>query len=309
MLNILAHPIAFSKPRRVSQSGWIEHIPFAFAIMDLHRPGIFVELGTHTGASYCAFCQAANELMLPVKCYAVDTWKGDEHAGFYTDEVFEELNAYHAANYSHFSSLMRMTFDEALGYFTDGTIDLLHLDGFHSYDAARHDFDTWLPKMSSRGVVLMHDSFVKERDFGIGQLLEELRAHYPVFEFTHGYGLAVVGVGPLPASEPVFDLFKADALETVAIRTLFSSLGAKISSEAGLLETKTALLETKTALLETKNSFESALLETRTSFETALLETRTSFETASAQSSVRIRTLENKLEWLLKKKKRFLWGY
>jgi O-antigen biosynthesis protein len=294
MLDILAHPIIFSKPRRVSQSAWLEHIPFAFAIMDLHRPGIFVELGTHTGASYCAFCQAASELMLPAKCHAVDTWKGDEHAGFYTDEVFEELNAYHAANYSHFSSLMRMTFDEAIAYFADGTIDLLHIDGFHSYDAVKHDFDTWLPKMSSRGVVLLHDSFEKERDFGIGLLLEELRAHYPVFEFTHEHGLAVVGVGPLLANEPVFDLFKADGLETVAIRTLFSSLGAKISSETALLETKTALLETKTALLETKNSCETALLETKTAF---------------AESSARIRALENKLEWLLKRKKRFFLGY
>ena len=237
--------------------------------MDLHRPGIFVELGTHTGASYCAFCQAASELMLPAKCHAVDTWKGDEHAGFYGDEVFEELNAYHAANYSHFSGLMRMTFDEAAAYFADGTIDLLHIDGFHIYDAVRHDFDTWLPKMSSRGVVLLHDSFEKERDFGIGLFLEELRAHYPVFEFTHEHGLAVVGVGPLLANEPVFDLFKADDLETVAIRTLFSSLGAKISCETALLETKTAF----------------------------------------AESSARIRALENKLEWLLKRKKRFFCGF
>ena len=108
-----------------------------------------------------------------------------------------------------------------------------------------------------------------------------------MFEFTHEHGLAVVGVGPLLANEPVFDLFKADTLETVAIRTLFSSLGAKISSE-------TALLETKTALLETKNSCETAFLETRT---------------ALAEHSARIRALENKLEWLLKRKKRFFLGY
>ncbi|MGO9416499.1 MAG: class I SAM-dependent methyltransferase [Syntrophobacteraceae bacterium] len=221
--------------------------------MDLHRPGIFVELGTHTGVSYCAFCQAATELMLPAKCHAVDTWKGDEHAGFYAEAVFEELNGYHAANYSHFSSLMRMTFDEASGYFTDGTIDLLHIDGFHTYDAVRHDFDTWLPKMSPRGVVLLHDSFARERDFGVGLLLEELRAHYPVFEFTHGYGLAVVGVGPLLAQEPLFDLFRADGPETVAIRTLFSSLGARISSENALTERNATVAE-RDAIIATCNA-------------------------------------------------------
>jgi len=90
-----------------------------------------------------------------------------------------------------------------------------------------------------------------------------------VFEFTHEHGLAVVGVGPLLANEPVFDLFNADDLETVAIRTFFSSLGTKISSETALLETRTAL----------------------------------------AESSARIRALENKLEWLLKRKKRFFCGF
>ncbi|MGA3113215.1 MAG: class I SAM-dependent methyltransferase [Syntrophobacteraceae bacterium] len=254
MFNILDHPITFSKPRRVAQDAWLEHIPFAFTIMDIHRPGVFVELGTHGGTSYCAFCQATTELMLPTKCYAVDTWKGDEHAGFYAKEVFEELNAYHAANYSHFSSLMRMTFDEASRYFMEGTIDLLHIDGCHLYDAVRRDFDTWLPKMSSRGVVLLHDSFVRERDFGVGLLMEELRSHYPVFEFTHGWGLGVVGVGPLLASEPVFDLFKADDRETVAIRTLFSALGVRIACETTLAESlaRINVLESK---LERKKRF------------------------------------------------------
>jgi hypothetical protein len=29
------------------------------------------------------------------KCYAVDTWTGDEHAGFYGEEVFAALNELH----------------------------------------------------------------------------------------------------------------------------------------------------------------------------------------------------------------------
>ena len=168
-----------------------------------------MELGTHTGVSYAAFCQAVDCLMLPTKCYAVDTWEGDEHAGFYGEEVFQEFSRYHDQHYKSFSHLMRMKFDDALSYFSDGSIDLLHMDGCHSYESVKHDFETWLPKISERGIVLLHDTFAKERGFGVGLFLEEIRASYPVFEFTHSYGLGVVALGRKVSEEPLGELFQA----------------------------------------------------------------------------------------------------
>ena len=62
---------------------------------------------------------------------------------------------------------MRSLFDEALPRAEDESIDLPHIDGLHAYDAVARDLNTWLPKMSRRGVVLRRDSRVRERDFGV----------------------------------------------------------------------------------------------------------------------------------------------
>jgi hypothetical protein len=251
MLQLLHYPLAFAQPRRVTAPlTWAEHIPFGFAVIQCHQPLLLVELGTHTGVSYSAFCQAVDCLALRTKCYAVDTWEGDELAGFYGEKVFQEFSKYHDENYGSFSNLMRMKFDEAIPYFTDGSIDLLHIDGCHYYESVQHDFETWLPKMSERGVILFHDTFVKERRFGIGFLLEELQSRYPVFEFTHSYGLGVVAVGHKVKEEPLWELFQAGPKETVVIRRFFSTLGSGIKMRGELAEQRALLAARQAQILE-----------------------------------------------------------
>lgn len=194
--NVLEYPIVFSAPRRLTDAtAWHGLIPVAFALTALHQPRVFVELGTHKGDSYCAFCQAVDELNLATRCYAVDTWQGDPHTGFYGEDVYLEFCAYHNSLYRSFSSLLRMTFDEALSHFSNGEIDLLHIDGFHTYEAAKHDFESWLPKMSSKGVVILHDVIVRQGDFGVFKLWQEIAERYPtrLFGFSHGLGIAAVG--------------------------------------------------------------------------------------------------------------------
>lgn len=87
---------------------------------------------------------------LDARCYAVDTWIGDAHAGYYNDNVKRNLSLYIDNVYGNRISMLRMTFEEALSQFEDGSIDLLHIDGLHSYEAVCHDFEAWAPKLSPR---------------------------------------------------------------------------------------------------------------------------------------------------------------
>ena len=227
------------RPDALRTSAWLEHAPFAFWLTETLRPTRFVELGTHTGFSYLCFCQAVARLELTATGYAVDTWKGDEQTGLYAKEVLQELTAYHDARYSAFSRLVRSTFDDALPHFDDGSIDLLHLDGLHTYAAVRHDFDAWRPKLSDRSVVLLHDTNVREDDFGVHRLWRELRSEYPGFEFSHGHGLGVLGVGS-EAPSPLAGLFESaeDPGRVAVVRAAYARLGGAVRLEYELNEAR-----------------------------------------------------------------------
>jgi predicted nucleic acid-binding Zn-ribbon protein len=223
-------PASFWKPYYLESSAWIEHSPFAFWITSVLKPRSIVELGTHYGFSYFAFCQAVQTAGLETRCFAVDTWKGDEHAGFYGEDVFEDVNRYNNQHYSTFSRLVRSTFEEALTHFPDSSVDLLHIDGRHFYQDVRYDFESWRPKLSERAVVLFHDTNVRERGFGVFQLWAELANKFPNFEFFHGHGLGVLGHG-VELPEEVVSLCESSADSAAALRTAYSRLGRAVQSD------------------------------------------------------------------------------
>jgi hypothetical protein len=230
--------MAAIEPRRMTSVYWLGHIPFAAELTRRLRPEIVVELGTYTGSSLAAFCQTVAENQLPTRCYGVDLWQGDIHMGDFEPSMFDEVAGYFSLEYPDTAVLVRRSFDDAAPMFTDGSIDLLNIDGTHTYEAVSHDYRTWRPKLSRRGVVLFHDTNVtrrmvgkvKARDFGVRRFYDEIKRDYPHVEFRHSYGLGVLGVGSdVPPS--VMDLIRAS--KRLSVRRFFAERGNALIEQFG----------------------------------------------------------------------------
>ncbi|HYN77506.1 MAG TPA: class I SAM-dependent methyltransferase [Lamprocystis sp. (in: g-proteobacteria)] len=152
-----------------------------------------VDHGTLAVGSGFYLCHAVRVVRAPTACYAVDTWEREEPArrsdtGFSGDECC----------YAEVSRLLRMPLREAVGFFSDETITLLHLDGIstdglHDYEAVRDRFEWWLPKLSPSAVVLLHGTGGRDEGSGVRRFWKELVQRYPLnLEFFHSQGLGVL---------------------------------------------------------------------------------------------------------------------
>ncbi|MRG60547.1 class I SAM-dependent methyltransferase [Agromyces sp. CFH 90414] len=253
-------PTAYWQPERIVTSAWLGHAPFAFWLMDALRPRGVVELGTHYGFSCFVFAQAAKRLGSTTAIRALDSWEGDDQAGFYGEEVYASVADVAQREYPELVTLMRGWFSETRTLVADDSVDLLHIDGRHSYDDVSEDYEQWRSTVRDGGVILFHDIAETENGFGVWRLWEELSTKYPSFAFAHSHGLGVLSVGE-PRSGAIADLFAADDETAAAIRRDFEELGRRIErlawleakpAEVDSLHEVVAMLQGRTADLEHK---------------------------------------------------------
>ena len=186
-------------------ASWLGHRRFGYDLVRNLRPRRLVELGVCLGTSFFAFCQAVKDGGLATELVAVDTWEGDEHTGRYGPGYLQQFDG---VWHQHFPRLavrqVKRPFDEARKEVKDASVDVLHLDGCHTYEAARHDYETWAGSVTARGVILFHDIAVQDpaRGFGVYRLWEELKARFPTAQFGHSFGLGVLFTSDPPPDLP-----------------------------------------------------------------------------------------------------------
>jgi len=172
---------------------WEGHRDFAYDLLQFVRPERLVELGSQYGCSLFTFCQAVRDFKLNTEINAVDMWSGDIGAEITGEEVYALVQKTAATYYPEVKlNLFQMCFDDARPSFADNSIDILHIDGGHTFEDVEHDFTTWLPKLKENGIVLFHDVY-SPIDQGSCDHWEKTKKEYDCyFDFTHSCGLGIL---------------------------------------------------------------------------------------------------------------------
>lgn len=158
------------------------HVLFVDWLIKEMQPKVTVDLGVDYGYSLLALAHSN-----PGKVYGIDGFEGDEWTGVrntysYVDDNVKQLGLTNVL-------LIKGLFDEV--YQTWNTpIDILHIDGFHSYEAVKNDYEKWSNFVVDSGVIMFHDTNSHDTRFGVKQFFNEL--DMPKFEFMEFQGLGIV---------------------------------------------------------------------------------------------------------------------
>jgi hypothetical protein len=168
--------------RDISQltEAWVGHMDFARWIVKRMQPTTIVDLGVDFGLS--TFALALENIGT---VYGVDWFQGDAHAGF--RDSYESVVNF--KNYYQFDNvnIIKADFNE-LAKRWNLPIDILHIDGFHTYEAVKKDYETWVPFVREGGLIMFHDTVAFEDDVGL--FLTEI--NLPRANFLHSAGLGIV---------------------------------------------------------------------------------------------------------------------
>lgn len=165
-------------------SAWKGHLPFATWLVKTTQPDVIVDLGVDYGYSTFVFQQQL-EKNDKGTVYGIDLFLGDDFTGQRNTEqhvrsVIQDQKLKHIeilrGDFTSFSKIWTLP------------INILHIDGFHTFEAVKNDFDCWYPHLKPSGIVLFHD--VEVPQFGVRKFFDSLKGGYKG-SFQHSAGLGI----------------------------------------------------------------------------------------------------------------------
>lgn len=195
-------------PRINFVSGLQDGAWLLFGLARAIKPSVCVEIGSARGLSACYVGLALKELGAG-HLYAIDPhmrtdWNDQDSVDTYR-LMQRNLRAFGVANCV---TIIREYSDKAAAGW-DRQIDLIFIDGDHSYEGVKRDWDLFVPHLREFGVVIFHDTLwdiapdpsLARDDMGVPRFVDDLRRRgYPVITIDQQCGISMVQpkVGGVP---------------------------------------------------------------------------------------------------------------
>ena len=115
---------------------------------------VVAEIGSFSGESSVMFAEKAK------KVYCIDPWDGED-AGNYggahmaISEVEKNFNE-RTESFQNIEKIKKLS-DDAAADLEDGSIDILYIDGMHTYDQVKKDIKNYFTKVKRDGILSGHD--------------------------------------------------------------------------------------------------------------------------------------------------------
>ena len=234
---------------------WEGHREFVYDLINFVKPKMITELGSQYGCSLFTFCQSVKDNNLNTKIRAVDMWSGDIGAPDTGEEVFALVNKIKDTYFSELDiKLYQMRFDDALPDFEDESIDILHIDGGHTFEDVDHDLKTWLPKLSKDGIILFHDVYSTIDDGSCVHWRETKKKYKNFFDFEHSCGLGVL----FPKSDKWYNLIRDSGFfelykDVYYYRSKYKYVQNRFDELSGLYEERYKAIEEQSEMIKERD--------------------------------------------------------
>jgi predicted O-methyltransferase YrrM len=192
------------------QSGLGDSAWLLYGICRSLKPQVAVEIGSARGKSACyvgtALKQNGSGHLYAVDPHTTTSWNDSNSVN-----TFDIMRANLAAlDLNDTVTILRQFSDVAIES-VPKPIDMIFIDGDHTYEGVKADWDLYTPHMSQFGWVVFHDTLWDIRpdprwqrdDMGVPRFVEELRkSGYPVLTIDKDFGVSLVQTtrGGIPLS-------------------------------------------------------------------------------------------------------------
>jgi predicted O-methyltransferase YrrM len=159
------------------------------------KPKKILEIGTANGGTLFSICRSSPK---DAKIISIDLPRGKFGGGYanwrkwlYKLFVIGKQKIYFIRNDSH----SKQTLEEVEKLLNGGKIDFLFIDGDHTYEGVKRDFNIYSKIVRDGGLIAFHDIARTENDSKVYEFWEEIKKLYNNKEFINNECQGWAGIG------------------------------------------------------------------------------------------------------------------